>query len=118
MIEASNWIAFAAVALAMVLTPGPNMAYLISRTLCQGRAAGLMSLAGVATGFAVYVLLASFGLTALLVAVPYAYDALRFAGAGYLAYLAWSALRPGGASPSRLASCRRIHPGVCLQWDC
>ncbi len=99
MIEASNWIAFAAVALAMVLTPGPNMAYLISRTLCQGRAAGLMSLAGVATGFAVYVLLASFGLTAIFVAVPYAYDALRFAGAGYLAYLAWSALRPGGASP-------------------
>jgi threonine/homoserine/homoserine lactone efflux protein len=95
----ANFAAFAVIALGLVLTPGPNMAYLVSRSVCQGRAAGLVSLGGVALGFVVYVLLAAFGITALLFAVPYAYDTLRFAGAAYLAFLAWGALRPGGASP-------------------
>lgn len=95
----ATWMAFAAVALAMVLTPGPNMAYLISRSICQGPRAGLISLAGVLVGFAIYVMLAAFGITALFAAVPYAYDALRLAGAAYLAWLAWNALRPGGAAP-------------------
>lgn len=93
---------FAAIALAMVLTPGPNMAYLVSRTICQGRAAGLVSLGGVGIGFVVYVLLAAFGITALLFAVPLAYDALRLAGAAYLGWMAWNTLRPGGASPFQL----------------
>jgi threonine/homoserine/homoserine lactone efflux protein len=95
---------FAAVALALVLTPGPNMAYLVSRTICQGRAAGLVSLGGVGIGFVVYVLLAAFGITALLFAVPLAYDALRLAGAFYLGWMAWNALRPGGASPFQVRS--------------
>ena len=90
---------FAAVALSMVLTPGPNMAYLVSRTICQGRAAGVISMGGVMAGFVVYVLLAAFGITALLFAVPLAYDALRLAGACYLGWMAWNALKPGGASP-------------------
>src|SRR3954451_2380855 len=92
-------IAFALVALSMVLTPGPNMIYLISRSICQGRVAGLISLAGVGLGFIVYILCAVFGITALIFAVPYAYDALRFAGALYLLWLAWQALRPGGQTP-------------------
>ena len=50
-------------------------------------------------GFVVYVLLAAFGITALLFAVPLAYDALRLAGACYLGWMAWNALKPGGASP-------------------
>ncbi len=98
-VSSTTLAGFAAVALAMVLTPGPNMAYLVSRTICQGRAAGLISLGGVGIGFVVYVLLAAFGITALLLAVPLAYDALRLAGAAYLAWMAWNALRPGGASP-------------------
>lgn len=97
--EPATLAAFAAVALGMVLTPGPNMLYLVSRSLCQGPAAGMISLGGVALGFLFYMLCAAFGITALLFAVPYAYDALRLAGAAYLAWLAWQALRPGGASP-------------------
>jgi threonine/homoserine/homoserine lactone efflux protein len=99
MITLTNLTAFAGVALAMVLSPGPNMAYLISRSICQGRSAGMISLTGVLAGFAVYMLLAACGITALLLAVPVAYDTLRIAGAAYLAWLAWNALRPGGASP-------------------
>jgi threonine/homoserine/homoserine lactone efflux protein len=80
----------------MVLTPGPNMIYLISRSISQGRAAGLISLGGVALGFLFYMLCAALGITALLMAVPFAYDAIRFAGALYLLWLAWQAVRPGG----------------------
>ncbi|GAU81211.1 LysE family translocator [Bosea sp. BIWAKO-01] len=97
--ELSSLLAFALIAFGMVLTPGPNMIYLISRSISQGHAAGLISLIGVVLGFVVYMLCATFGITALLFAVPYAYDALRFGGAAYLLYLAWQALRPGGRSP-------------------
>ena len=95
----SALLGFALVSLGMVLTPGPNMIYLISRSITQGVAAGIVSLGGVALGFVFYMLCAAFGITALLFAVPYAYDALRFAGAAYLLWLAWQALKPGGRSP-------------------
>lgn len=96
--DTASLITFAAIALGMVLTPGPNMVYLVSRSISQGRMAGLISLGGVALGFVFYMLCAAFGITALVMAVPYAYDTLRFAGALYLLYLAWQALRPGGRS--------------------
>lgn len=106
----ANWIAFALVALGMVLTPGPNMIYLVSRSICQGPAAGLVSLGGVALGFLFYMLCAAFGITALVVAVPYAYDALRIAGALYLLYLAWQAVRPGGRSPFQVRDLPKDSP--------
>jgi threonine/homoserine/homoserine lactone efflux protein len=92
-------LGFALISLGLVLTPGPNMIYLISRSITQGPAAGIVSLGGVALGFLFYMLCAAFGITALLFAVPYAYDALRFAGAAYLLWLAWQAVKPGGRSP-------------------
>ncbi len=98
----THFFTFALVALGMVLTPGPNMIYLISRSISQGRSAGLISLGGVALGFGFYMLCAAFGITALLLAVPYAYDALRFGGALYLLYLAWQAVKPGGHSPFQM----------------
>jgi threonine/homoserine/homoserine lactone efflux protein len=85
--------------LAMALTPGPNMIYCVSRTLCQGRAAGMVSLAGVQLGFVVHLLAAAFGLSALLMAVPFAFGAIKAAGAAYLLWLAWQSVRPGGGSP-------------------
>lgn len=94
-----NWIAFGLISLGMVLTPGPNMVYLISRSICQGRTAGLISLGGVALGFLFYMMCAALGITAIVMAVPYAYDALRIGGALYLIYLAWQAVKPGGRSP-------------------
>lgn len=93
-----NLLAFAIIALGMVLTPGPNMVYLVSRSICQGRAAGMLSLVGVALGFVFYMLCAAFGITVLVMAVPFAYDAIRIAGALYLLWLAWQAVRPGGRS--------------------
>ena len=90
---------FALASLVLVLTPGPNMVYCVSRSLTQGPRAGLVSLAGVVLGFVVHLLAASLGLTALLLAVPMAFDAIRIAGAAYLLWLAWQAVRPGGAAP-------------------
>ncbi|MEM5385731.1 LysE family translocator [Paraburkholderia phymatum] len=97
--QTTHLLAFALVALGMALTPGPNMIYLVSRSISQGRTAGLISLGGVAFGFVFYMFCAAFGITALLLAVPFAYDALRFGGALYLLYLAWQTVKPGGRSP-------------------
>ncbi|MDA7417038.1 LysE family translocator [Xenophilus arseniciresistens] len=99
MLPVSELLFFALAALVLVLTPGPNMIYCVSRALCQGRAAGLISLAGVMLGFGVHLLAAALGLTALLLAVPFAFDAIRLAGAAYLLWLAWQAVKPGGAAP-------------------
>ncbi len=91
--------AFTLLAFGLAITPGPNMIYILSRSLSQGAAAGLVSLVGVLAGFLVYMLFAAFGITAIMLAVPFAYDALRIAGALYLLYLAWGVLKPGGRSP-------------------
>jgi threonine/homoserine/homoserine lactone efflux protein len=106
----THWFAFSLVALGLVLTPGPNMIYVISRSLCQGRVAGLISLGGVALGFVFYMVSSALGITALLLAVPFAYDALRFGGAAYLLYLAWQAVKPGGRSPFQVADLPRDTP--------
>jgi threonine/homoserine/homoserine lactone efflux protein len=103
-------LGFALVSLGIVLTPGPNMIYLISRSITQGRAAGIVSLGGVALGFVFYMLCAAFGITALLFAVPYAYDALRFAGAAYLLWLAWQAVKPNGRSPFQVKKLQTDGP--------
>jgi len=95
----ATFLAFGLVVFGMALTPGPNMIYLVSRSISQGRVAGLISLGGVAVGYVFYMLCAAFGITALMFAVPYAYDALRLAGALYLLHLAWQAVKPGGRSP-------------------
>ncbi len=91
-------VGIALIELGLVLTPGPNMIYLVSRSIMQGRRAGLVSLLGVAAGFLVYLAAAVAGLATIFVAVPTAYTVLKLAGAGYLLYLAWQAIRPGGTA--------------------
>jgi threonine/homoserine/homoserine lactone efflux protein len=90
---------FVAAAFLLALTPGPNMMYLVSRSICQGRAAGVLSLLGVVLGFVVHMLAAAAGLSAVFLAVPFAYETLKFAGAAYLLWLAWQGLKPGARSP-------------------
>ncbi len=95
MIPFNELLLFALAALVLVISPGPNMIYLISRSITQGRKAGLISLAGVVCGFLFHIILVSFGLTAILFAVPYAYTILKAMGVVYLLYLAWQAIKPG-----------------------
>lgn len=96
MIPFQALLLFALAALILAITPGPNMVYLISRTLSQGQKAGLISLLGVIIGFLFHIVLVSFGLTAVLFTIPYAYTVLKWAGALYLVYLAFQALKPNG----------------------
>ena len=106
-----SFLAFALISLGLVLTPGPNMIYLTSRSICQGRTAGLISLGGVGLGFVVYMLCAAFGITAFVLAVPHAYDALRMSGAAYMLWLAWQAVRPGGGTPFQIRDLAPDGPG-------
>ncbi len=106
---------FALAALVMVLTPGPNMIYCISRTLVQGRAAGLTSLAGVLLGFVVHLMAATLGLTALLLAVPLAFDAIKLLGAAYLLWLAWQSVKPGGVAPFEARALPVDSPGTLFR---
>ena len=99
MIPLDTWLLFAAASVALAITPGPTLVYLVARTAAQGRRAGLLSLAGTTSGLVGHVLAAAFGLSALLAAVPYAYDAVRYAGAAYLAWLAWTTWRDAKPLP-------------------
>ncbi|WP_371503263.1 LysE family translocator [Kitasatospora sp. NBC_00374] len=98
MLDPAAIAGMAAVATGMVLTPGPNMIYLVSRSVSQGRRAGLISLCGVGAGFLFYLLAATAGISAVFALVPELYVALKVAGAGYLLWLAWKAVRPSGRS--------------------
>jgi threonine/homoserine/homoserine lactone efflux protein len=108
--DAAHLLTFMLIALGLVLTPGPNMIYLISRSICQGPKAGLISLGGVVLGFVFYMVFSALGITALLMAVPFAYDTLRFCGALYLLYMAWQAIRPGGGSPFQVRELAKDSP--------
>ncbi|GAA3669953.1 LysE family translocator [Nonomuraea antimicrobica] len=104
-------IGIALVSLGMVLTPGPNMIYLISRSIAQGRRSGLISLTGVFLGFSVYLTATCLGLTAVFAYVPAAYTALKLAGAAYLLWLAWNVLKPGGTSAFEPRDLPEERPG-------
>jgi len=93
MIPISNLLLFALASLIMVLSPGPNMIYLISRSLSQGKRAGIISLLGVICGFLFHILMVSFGLTAIFFAVPYAFFVIKFLGIAYLLYLAYTTVK-------------------------
>src|SRR5277367_2755383 len=98
MVSSAALAGFALVAFGMVCTPGPNMIYLLTRSIMQGRMAGFISLLGVVAGFLVYMTCAALGVTALLMAVPFAYGALQWLGGLYLLWLAWNAVKPGARS--------------------
>ncbi|MBC7829010.1 MAG: LysE family translocator [Chitinophagaceae bacterium] len=98
MIPVNELLFFALAAFVLVISPGPNMIYLISRSITQGRKAGMISLAGVIVGFLFHIILVSFGLTAILFAVPFAFILLKTLGVAYLLYLAWQAVKPDSKS--------------------
>jgi threonine/homoserine/homoserine lactone efflux protein len=81
----------------LTLTPGPDMTLFLSRSLAQGRAAGLACMSGALTGVAIHTTLVAVGLSALIVAAPVAFMALKVVGAGYLVWLAIDAIRNGSS---------------------
>lgn len=91
--DIATLVLFVGAAAVLTATPGPDMLLIASRSLSQGRAAGFLTYAGIATGSYLQSFAAAFGLSQLFLLVPWAYDALRWIGAAYLAWLAWTTLR-------------------------
>jgi threonine/homoserine/homoserine lactone efflux protein len=89
-------LAFAAAAAALVLLPGPNLLYIISRGIAQGRRAALASTLGVTVATAVFVVLTAFGLTALISSSVVAFSVVKYAGVAYLGHLAFREFRSRG----------------------
>jgi threonine/homoserine/homoserine lactone efflux protein len=97
MLDLPTLALFALACLVLTMTPGPDMLMIASRSISQGRKAGFATLAGIQAGTYVHALAAALGLSQLLVAMPMAYDVVRWAGAAYLLVLAWASFRAGGA---------------------
>lgn len=96
--DLSYWLVFLTAALALNLSPGPDLLYVLSRTVAQGTRVGLVSAAGVSTGALVHVAAAAFGLSAILAASATAFAVVKYAGAAYLVYLGIQALRSRGTT--------------------
>jgi threonine/homoserine/homoserine lactone efflux protein len=89
-------LAFAVAAFVLAITPGPDMALFVSRTMSFGRAHGFATVLGATTGIAVHTSLVAFGISVLIVAAPAAFWALKIVGALYLVWLAIQAISSGG----------------------
>ncbi|UXU89821.1 LysE family translocator [Burkholderia sp. S-53] len=107
MIDLSTLALFSGACLALTATPGPDMLLIASRSVSQGRRAGFATLAGIQAGTYCHALAAALGLSQLFLAVPIAYDAVRFAGAAYLLYFAWKTFRSDATALSPVASQHR-----------
>ncbi|MGH2846594.1 MAG: LysE family translocator [Thermoleophilaceae bacterium] len=117
--ELSTLLLFAGSAATLVLIPGPNLIYIVTRSVEAGRRAGLASVLGVETGTMVHVAAAAFGLSALLASSAVAFEVVKYAGVAYLVYLGVRSLRPGearnGAAPSKPAGLpRTIGEGLLV----
>lgn len=113
MFNVNNLYLFMAAGLALNLTPGPDMLYVIARSVGQGRAAGIASAFGIAAGCCVHILAVTFGLAGLMAAVPAVYEIVKYAGAVYLVYLGIRTLlskghTDAGAGPVAEAGPRKI----------
>jgi threonine/homoserine/homoserine lactone efflux protein len=85
--EASTFLLFAAASLAFLAIPGPSVFYIVTRSLAQGRRAGVTSMLGVQVGGLVHVAAAAFGVSALIASSAEAFTVVKYAGAAYLVYL-------------------------------
>lgn len=96
--ETANLGVYIVASLALIVTPGQDMIYVVSRSLAQGRIAGVCSAAGVATGILVHTAIVALGIGALLQASETLFMALKLAGAAYLVWLGIRLLLQRGAA--------------------
>lgn len=95
----TNLLLFSGLIVILALTPGPDVIYITTRGMAQGRKAAILSTVGICIGYLIYTMLAALGLSALLQSSALAFDTIRYAGAIYLFYLGIrSFLSKAGAS--------------------
>lgn len=99
--DSRSLLVFIGAGLLLNITPGPDVLYIVGRSIGQGRRAGLVSVLGISTGCLFHVASAALGLSALMLAIPAAYDVVRYAGAAYLVWLGVRAIA-STSSPLRI----------------
>lgn len=118
MMDLATLLTFAAAAFALALTPGPDMLLVMTRSVAQGRVAGLVTLAGITVGCYGHALVAGLSLSGVLLIAPVMFEAIRWAGAAYLLYLGIQAFRgaggfqPPSANAPRLPLMRLFRQGL------
>ncbi|MDD5351370.1 MAG: LysE family translocator, partial [Chthoniobacteraceae bacterium] len=90
---ASTFLCFLGASAALTLAPGPDITFVITQGISRGRKAAIVSALGMCSGVSVHTTAAALGISAALYASAAAFTFLKFAGAAYLLYLAWKALR-------------------------
>ena len=98
-------------------TPGPDTAYIVGRSIAQGRAAGLVSAAGISVGCLVHSIASAFGLTAILAASATAFTLVKLAGGAYLIYLGIRMLLSKPARPTDSPIARDVRPLRTIFWQ-
>lgn len=108
MIDIQTIILFSTASLALAVTSGPDMILVAARSAAQGRMAGLVTQLGVSAGSAFHAIILALGLSQLFLAVPYAYDLVRYLSAAYLLYLAWQAFTERDGFSSKSTTVKKI----------
>ncbi|HAQ89139.1 MAG TPA: LysE family translocator, partial [Pseudomonas sp.] len=98
--EPTFWLVFFSAALALNVSPGPDLLFVLSRTLSGGRRVGVASVCGVCSGALVHVAAAALGISAIMATSALAFAVVKYVGAAYLLYLGVQALRSAGATAS------------------
>ena len=96
LIEQSQLIYFIAASAALTFLPGPDILFVLTQSISQGKIAGIATATGLCTGILVHTSAAAFGISALIYKSALAFEIVKYAGAAYLLYLAWQALRESG----------------------
>ena len=115
MVDLSTLALFSVAALALTMSPGPDMLLIASRSASQGKVSGFATLAGIQAGTYCHALAAALGLSQLFLIVPVAYDIVRYAGAAYLLWLAWKTFRSDGTVLAPTAGLRHHPVGVMFR---
>ena len=111
----TNLMLFATIIIFLALTPGPDVIYITTRGIAQGRTAALLSTVGICIGYLVYTTLAALGLSALLQSSAIAFEIVRYAGAIYLLYLGIRALLSKHGGPQTAGAVKSLSAGRILQ---
>ena len=93
--EASNAIYFITASMALTIAPGPDIIFVITQSISQGKKAGIATALGLCSGILVHTTAAALGISAILHQSAIAFQILKYAGAIYLLFLAWKALKEG-----------------------
>lgn len=110
-----NLLLFAGIIVVLALTPGPDVIYITTRAMAQGRKAALLSTVGICIGYLVYTMLAALGVSAVLQASALAFDIVRYVGATYLVYLGIRSLLSKASGPLTKGEVNAAPPSRILQ---